>query len=327
MSRKLHVFAGASAVAMSLSACGGGGGGFAAIPPPPPPPPPTPTPAPTPTPTSVTIFANPQPGTYTTVGVSAPGLGGYVDKKDPVGPISTSDPDQPHIRYTPDGYYEIQFPAAAFDRIVPYGDNTGDTLFTTAGYVNGVPPAALFTISKARDSGYQYSELAQWTSDAATRYGAFAFGVPTAAGAVPMTGSATYSGIVRGETDLYFDDALGGGPFRAGAAGTVTLGFDFANGSLSGSMALSLDEWTSLSPLGTFAFTDTVYAAGSTSYSGRFATTVSGQNWFLGQFTGPHAEETIGAWAVPFFYNSGTADVPADNKTHQAFGAWIAKKP
>jgi hypothetical protein len=34
--------------------------------------------------------------------------------------------------------------------------------------------------------------------------------------------------------------------------------------------------------------------------------------------TGPHAEELIGAWALPFHYHG-------DNQDHQAIGAWVAK--
>ena len=79
--------------------------------------------------------------------------------------------------------------------------------------------------------------------------------------------------------------------------------------------------------LGKFDFTNTVYSAGSATYSGKFNTSVSGQNYFLGQFTGPHAEETIGAWALPFIFDKGSATMTADGKAHQAFGAWIAKKP
>jgi hypothetical protein len=45
-----------------------------------------------------------------------------------------------------------------------------------------------------------------------------------------------------------------------------------------------------------------------------------GPNFFLGQFTGPNAQETIGAWALPFIYSD-------DGQVHQAMGAWIAKKP
>ena len=101
--------------------------------------------------------------------------------------------------------------------------------------------------------------------------------------------------------------------------GTVQLTFDFGKGTLDGNMTLALDDYGGgKTQLGTYSFTNTVFSAGSTVYSGKFDTSVAGQNYFLGQFTGPNAEETIGAWALPFIF---------DNADHQAFGAWLAKQP
>jgi hypothetical protein len=118
------------------------------------------------------------------------------------------------------------------------------------------------------------------------------------------------------------------GPNRAGISGTVDLDFNFAAGSLGGAMSLNLTDASGGSlPLGSFNFKETVYSTGSTSYSGKFDSTAAGDNFFLGKFTGPNAEETIGAWALPFILNNGNASIIADHQTHQAFGAWIAKKP
>jgi hypothetical protein len=71
--------------------------------------------------------------------------------------------------------------------------------------------------------------------------------------------------------------------------------------------------------LGPFAFSDTVYSTGSTSFSGRFDTDVAGLNSFSGLFTGPNAEELMGNFALP--YRS-----PVDNQTYQAAGAFVGKK-
>ena len=49
-------------------------------------------------------------------------------------------------------------------------------------------------------------------------------------------------------------------------------------------------------------------------------------NSLAGQFTGPTAQETIGNWAMPFILNKSNNEVVADGLSHQAFGAWIAKK-
>jgi hypothetical protein len=106
----------------------------------------------------------------------------------------------------------------------------------------------------------------------------------------------------------------------------VSHDFNFVSGSVGGSMTVNLDTTGGLIPLGTFNFKNTVFGVGSTNYSGKFDTTAAGDNFFLGRFTGPHAEETIGAWALPFVLNSGNSTVTADHQTHQVFGAWIAIK-
>ncbi len=303
----------AAALSFTLGGCGGGGGGHvASIPPPAPPPPPPPPPQ------GVAIFGDPQPGTYATVGASAAGLGGYVKSEDPIGPISTASGDQPHIRYTTDGHYEVLLPGAGWEQLVPYGQGTSPDVLTVAS-----SPTTQLVVSRL--DNYQYSALSTWSSPE-DRYGTFAFGVPTPEGAVPVTGSANYLGGVIGQSDVYLFDYLAGASFRVGVDGTVSLDFDFAKGSLDGWMSLTLQDWTDPLVLGTFDFKDTVYSVGSTSYSGKFDTTASGENWFLGQFTGPTAQETIGAWALPFKFTTGTDTLPADNQSHQAFGAWVAQR-
>jgi hypothetical protein len=91
-------------------------------------------------------------------------------------------------------------------------------------------------------------------------------------------------------------------------------------------MSLSLPDGMQSIPLGIYAFKDTVFSVGSPTYSGKFDTNVDGDNFFLGRFTGPNAEETIGAWALPFLFTTGGETLQPDNKVHQSFGAWIAKR-
>lgn len=279
ISRQMLVCTGA----LALVACGGGGGGprVAAIPA-------APTPTPTPTPFPVNIFPNPKPETYATVSVFA---------------------DQPNIRYNPGGYYEAEFPGATWTRLAIPGnvvpqDPATFNLFQT------VPGGHNVAIGLARLRGYQYSE---WANN-----GAFAFGSATPAGSVPVTGSGNYHGEVIGSSDILQDDFLVGGKVAVAIAGSVDLQFHFGSGSLGGSMTVKTDPYVGPVDLGTFAFRDTVYSVGSPTYSGAFQTSATGQNAFLGRFTGPHAEETIGGWALPFQYS-------ADGLVHQAWGAWIAK--
>ena len=310
MTRKSLIATGAAALSLAMSACGGGaggGGGLVSTPPPPPPPPQG---------ASVTIFAQPKPETYATVGASISGGGGNLDTyssaKDSFGAVSSTPASQPEIRYTSDGDYEIRMPGSNWGTLVPYkglADPPADNdYFQPAGVAEN---AGYLVTSNTRLDGYDYSELGSWGSKDAGRWGYLAFGDPTPAGGVPASGSATFTGMVAGSADVMTADNLYGGYDPMALNGSVTLNFNFAQGTLGGSMDLST--------LGAFDFTQTVFAAGSTSYSGKFDTKVAGDNYFLGQFTGPNAEETIGAWALPFLYSG-------DGQAHQAFGAWIAKQ-
>jgi hypothetical protein len=318
---KLRHFSSISALTLALCACGGGGGPSAFVPQPIPAPPPTPTPG------SVTIFAAPKVEEFASVGASVSGLGGNLDTypsaSSRFGPVSSADQDTPHIRYTAAGNYEIEMPGGQWDRLVPYKGLVDPPPTTNYFQPQSVPQNEGYLVTtNARDFGYSYSEFGAWGSRDAGRWGFVAFGDPTPAGAVPVTGLGTFSGTVRGSADVLTANLLYGGYDPTFIEGSVNLNFDFAKGTLGGAMDLLLTDQAELNvELGSFAFKDTVYAMGSTTYSGKFTTAAtSGDNFFLGRFTGPHAEETIGAWAVPFLYSG-------DNQTHQAMGAWIAKKP
>jgi hypothetical protein len=293
----------------ALSACGGGGGGSAALSTPPPPPPPPSA--------AVTIFQNPSPGEYVSMGASISGPGGNLDTYSTptaFGAVSTLDADQVQVRYNSGGYYEIKMPAADWDRLVHYKGLSNPTSANNYFQPEGVAQNLGYLVTSAsRNSGYQYSELAGWGSAAASRWGFVAFGVPTASGNVPVTGSASYNGVIAGSADVMIPDLLYGGYVTSPISGTVALNFDFGSGTLGGSMTAMMDTTN----LGTFTFRDTVFSVGSTAYSGAFDTSVAGQNFFLGQFTGPNAAETVGAWALPFVFGG---------QDHQAFGAWIGKK-
>jgi hypothetical protein len=151
-----------------------------------------------------------------------------------------------------------------------------------------------------------------------TDSGVVAFGQATPASAVPLAGTATYEGVLAGLTDAKYPDPSNGVWGLRNAGGTVTLQFDFARSTLNGSMALSVSGDMNPIAVGTFPFAQTVLGSGTGSYSGKFDTSLAGFNFFNGLLTGPHAEETIGNWGVPFQF---------DGQTHQANGAWMAKKP
>jgi hypothetical protein len=181
------------------------------------------------------------------------------------------------------------------------------------------------TVATYRDqspTNYSYSSLAYWGEGVGAYWDDSrftAFGVATPAGAVPVTGSASYNGVIAGDSDVLEQDFLIGAQIAATVLGSVDLQFDFGMGSLTGSIHPQLNTFGGLIDLGTLTFTDTVYSSGSTSFSGRFATNISGPNSFSGLFTGPAAQELIGRWNFPFTYSG-------DGATHNATGAWIAKQ-
>lgn len=314
------------AAALALAACGGGGKNVAFTPLPPSPPPPPP-----PAQAAVTIFPNPVPGEYAVVGASIAGSGGNLDTYDSdgqrFGPVSAAASDQPRIRYL-DGHYEIRMPGSDWDRLIHYGglvDPTTDNNYFQPSRA-ATNTAYLVISNSAKWDDYRYSDMGGWGSAAAGRFGAIAFGVPTPAGGVPTSGSATFEGKVQGVADIMQADFLYGGYVPLAVGGTVTLDFNFASGTLDGALTLYGPDGMNPFLIGEYAFTDTVYSVGGTTYSGRFETSAAGDNFFLGRFTGPNAEETIGAWALPFVFAKGGETVPADGQVHQAYGAWIAKR-
>jgi hypothetical protein len=162
---------------------------------------------------------------------------------------------------------------------------------------------------------YRYSTPIEWFSGNSLT-GVEAIGIATGAGAVPATGSATYTAWAEGRTS---EPSNGSSLIDPLVIGYMTLNFNFARGSLSGSLSAQLDpEWNQYQ-LDTLNFRDTVYSTGSTKFSGKFDTSLSGVNSFSGLFTGPHAEELMGNFAFP--YRS-----PIDGLTYQADGAFVGAK-
>jgi len=314
--------AAATAAMLGLAACGGGGGGavsFIPTPPSSPPPPPILT-------SQVTIFPSPTPATYASVGTSMP-LKDETSSNARFGTLSTADADQVHIRYLSNGNYEIEVPGRAWDTLIPIKGMSPPSDFQYQPASSAQNAAGLFT-GPARWGGYKYSEYAFWYSRDVGRQGWVAFGSPTAAADIPRAGSANYDGVVHGSADIMSTDPLSA-PFYypAQVDGTVSLAFDFGAGTLAGSMTLSIPDGMQPAKIGTFAFKDTVFSVGSQTYSGSFASSETGPNFFSGRFTGPRAEETIGSFAVPFRFTNGGEFGSPDNQVHTAVGAWVAKRP
>jgi hypothetical protein len=173
--------------------------------------------------------------------------------------------------------------------------------------------------------GYRYTALADWSTP---DWGITAFGIPTPQGAVPTMGAATFDGMIRGSSDTMLADQ---DPWSTtSVSGSITLAFDFAAGKLTGEIHPQMSAphydyqtWYSYD-LGTYGFSNTIFSVGSTTFSGQFDSKSAGDNAFNGQFTGPHAEELMGQWRLPFLWSDPGA---GDNQVHSAWGVFIGKKP
>ena len=279
--------------AFGLAACGGGGGGGGVNSMP------TPTPTPTPTPSSAAIIEQ----ATTSQEFAVKGATG----------ISTAASDQLRVRYDAvANRYEVQLPSSGtWQRLSGQPGSPGNTTsFVTASGMN-------LEVQAGIGNGYDYSALAYWfVPTDLNNPGAVAFGIPTPAGGVPITGSATFAGNLFGQSNEPVADGVIG---DVGIIyGTINLGFNFGAGTLSGSMSPIL--YTNFDHvLPTMQFTNTIYSTGSTTFSGQFVSTLAGANSFSGRFTGPAAQELIGSFAFP--YKS-----PVDSKDYQAAGAFVAKK-
>lgn len=206
--------------------------------------------------------------------------------------------DQLQVRYDASSKsYEIRLP-----------DSQTWTVLGPKSEVEAVSGGVTVTI---QNLSYRYSTPIEWFTDGSLA-GVEAIGIATPDGGVPVTGSATYTAFAEGRTsESALIDPL--------ILGTMTLNFDFGRGDLSGSLSATLDpEWSGYQ-LDTLSFRDTVYSKGSTTFSGKFDTNLTGVNSFSGLFTGPSAQELIGNFAFP--YKS-----PIDGHTYQADGAFVGAK-
>lgn len=315
------IFAG-SAMAL-LSACGGGGSGVASTPDPIGTPGPTPISGPVrpPIPAGPIGLESDQP--FKTYGAWADGWGQI-----------WSEPDAVEISYSPsDEKYTIRLPSEEPEGTLQPKGGTGS--FDSSGWislkstVNDViigdgPEKLIATVSLdwPASSPYSYTNFGLWygARSFGEDFGVFAYGIPTLADDIPSSGSASYSGEIRGLTN--------GEPLTAGGSigpllqvyGSVNLSFDFGAGTLSGKMEPWIAPVWDAIPLGIYTFRDTVYSTGSSTFSGAFA--IDGapvDSFFSGSFTGPQAAELMANWKAPFQY-------PGTDAWGTMAGVWIAKR-
>ena len=298
-----------------LSACGGGGGGGVASIPPAPvaPTPPAPPPPTTPPPVPSGAIGLQSPGPFKT----------YSAQLDSVGAV-TSTADAVQFAYSAsDNKYTISLPAFQPGQLVTTGasgsfndggwTNISNTVNDVTAGSGSATQAVRVLLAWPGSSNLKYTSTATWVNPAVDGWkylGTFAYGIPTAPGDVPTTGSASYSGSISGLIDSYLS-----------VWGSVSLNFDFGAGTLSGEMKPAYAPIWDEVPLGTYTFRDTVFSRGSTSFSGAFQ--VNGTpvpSSFQGSFNGPQAAELMAGWTAQVM-------LPGATDPRTMAGVWTAKRP
>ena len=189
--------------------------------------------------------------------------------------------DQLTIRWDADAkVYEISVPGGGAGKVV----QTFAGEFGASGDLVATDGSKIYSVSAP--NAYSYTgeiELFNSNSHLIT-----AFGVPTPVGGVPTTGSAT------------FDAQLNGHAGQWPLYGTALLKFDFGAGTLSGYMDPHTNGPMESPTLPRYTFTQTVFSAGSTTFSGSFDFAGPTPSSFQGQFTGPNAQELMASFKAPF---------------------------
>jgi hypothetical protein len=210
--------------------------------------------------------------------------------------------------------YEVRFPNKDWERL---------TLgYTSSAVDEHYPGSSSYGVRLQKDLPYQYTKLATvFENGWGMPLEQFAFGLPTAAGDVPKTGSASYDAKVWG-TGTGAGAGAGTGAYYD-VTGAAKLSFNFGAGTLAGYM-----DTTIIGPTGSFTnprydFAQTVYSVGSTTFSGSFLVpgSTAGSS-FSGQFNGPGAAELMASWGAPFV-DPTAPNGPAWGTMN---GVWIGKK-
>ena len=306
-----------------VSACGGGSGGgqVASIPPPPSPPDPPPSTSPL------------QPEKIGLVGTEPFATFGIGDRYtvSPTGgdetPLSGPDlTDDVRFSFSADtGKYSISIPNVPAGELVQKGLNGsgGQVATSTIQGIRGLESTTSITLQVPGGtySPFSYTAFGSWLvalgkSGARDTYGEgwLVYGLPTKAADMPVNGTGTYSAQVLG--------SIGGG-YSIPVTGDVKLSFDFARGSLSGSMHAGIfDEFDGITQdFGTYDFTQTVFGRGSTTFSGRFIVPSlpngTANSYFEGAFTGPNANELMARFRTPYSFRGAEGLMS---------GIWIGKR-
>lgn len=306
-----------ASTALLLSACGGGSSGAivsapVAI---------RPTPAPTPT----SVLPPASIGLVTDSDFNALGLGHEYRTVDGVETAPADRSQIVEIRYIPaNDSYEVALPGyeqgrlqfEAYNGVIGQVAQSSTNVVTTGSSPTLQSVAITLIVPGSTHSLFTYTAYGYWDDQSQVsqarelrREGQFAYGIPTAIGDVPLSGSSRYEANVFGYTE--------NGNY---VGGTAALSFDFASGVLNGSMSAGVtDGWDPLIEPFTYTFRDTVYSSGGTAFSGGFAIPglPNASAYFEGSFNGPQAAELMARWQAPYLFEGAEVSM---------FGIWVGKK-
>lgn len=340
--RKLELVAVAS-ICLMLAACGGGstGSGIASTPPP--------APTPTPTASKVPQWLPTQSGPVAAYGFARADSSTGTTAEG----AAIFDPQTDNFLAEP---YSIRYDAST-DKLYatsPVDLREYELVRPADGYENpqyGTHDPNFSMLMHAGllgDEDVQYVRIGYYGehldgSDSTTFIGGkFVYGALTETAQMPISGSATYSAGLGGETELIpgtpdpimlqgwtFGPPIGDDYFSFYIGGTASLAVDFASGAMSGALDPILYRYydcnwdycsTYSIDLPSYAFADAKLTVDRSTFVGQFMVPNLGVEGLLqGGFFGPNATEIGGSFQAPFQY-------PPDGQWYQMGGYFIGKR-
>ena len=311
-------------MAVSLAACGGGGGVNSTpfVPEPPAPPPPE---------TGSSVLPPEHLGLVSSQPFAALGVGDQYSGGDISARSNVTNAAAGDVQFSYDAAsntYQIALPDFRPGTLanIAYNGTVGQVATSsfsqvTDGESSTLQPVHVFLPAPKAGDTYTYTSFGYWQGDLGTAQngddlhseGYFAYGIPTAAGDMPVTGTASYAATITG-----MDSGAG---LSYPIQGDAQLAFDFGAGSLSGWMHPQIiDSFDGFFvDYGRYDFTQTVYSPGSTTFSGRFVVPnlPDADSFFDGQFTGPGAQELMARFAAPYMLNGQSGTIS---------GIWLGRR-
>jgi len=331
----------ALAICFALSACGGGSTGSAVAP--------MPTPAPAPATVKNPLWLPSKSGPIAAYGFARAGTsGGTTAEGEPIfDPDSDTFLSQPYsIRYDADAdklYATSPTDLKEYELVRP-ADGASNPQFGT----NDPNFSMLMHAGLLGDENVDYVRIGYYgerlvgTDSSVLIAGKFVYGAQTATEQMPLSGTATYTGWLGGETELIpgtpdpimlqgwtYGPPIGDDYFSFYVEGPASFSVDFASGAISGAIDPNLYRYydctwdycsTYSIDLPSYAFANAHLTADRNSFVGQFMVPNLGvDGLLLGGFFGPNATEIGGSFHASFQY-------PLDGQWYQMAGYLIGQR-